>query len=1037
MTNKKHLTLLLIEDVDNDAELLLRHLRQAGYDLEYDRVQSADQMRSKIKQKKWDVIISDYSLPNFSGLEAFRILQESEQDIPFIVISGTIGEDTAVQAMKVGVSDYLMKDNLSRLAPAIERELIDAQNRQPRRRAEESLAESEERYRIVAETASDAIITIDKDSTIIFANPATENIFGYSIDEMVGSKLTMLMPERMKESHRRGMAQYLTTGNRTVDWNGIELPGRHKDGSERLLSISFGEYRSERHQSFTAIIRDITESKRAEEKLRESEEDFRGLVEATTMFVWSLNENGSISEFPEWWVDLTGQGYEDGKDFGWITHIHPDDRTVVKETFVRAIETKTPVVITLRIRDRDGIYRHYAARGVPLFNADGSFRKWICTLSDITERMSAEASLRVSEARFRELFENANDLIYTHDLEGNFTSLNRAGERITGYSRDEALQMNLRDVVAPEFLELAKSKVLEKIAGAGATSYDTEIITKDGRRVMLELSTRIVHHGDSAIGVQGIARDVTERHRIEIELRRNADQLRVITDSIPALISYFDTTLHCRFSNVQYLEWIGKNSEDVVDHHISDFLEPRAVKNLMPEFESALSGNAFSLEREACVERTDKEVDRPSFLRVSYVPDRDAAGEVAGFFVLDIDISDSKRAEEALRQSEEQLMQAQKLESIGRLAGGIAHDFNNMLTAINGYSDLALRRLEPNDPIRNNILEIRKAGTRSAELTNQLLAFSRRQMLQPQNLDVNEIIAETMEMLRRLIGENIDLQTIMASDVQRINADPGQLSQVLMNLVVNSRDAMPDGGTIVIETQNVELDGTSSAKPASVTPGKYVMLAVSDTGVGIDEETQSFIFEPFFTTKELGKGTGLGLSTVYGIVKQSGGNIWVYSEIGKGTSIKIYLPQAETETDIDAEIHSTPPHAPDLNFGSETILLVEDEEAVRNLSREMLNACGYNVIEAVNGVEALKIVEMNPTAIDLLMTDVMMPQMGGKELSERLLLLRPDIKVLFTSGYTDGAATRLGILNEATHFLAKPFTFNSLTKKIRELLDRE
>ncbi len=908
MPDIKLLKLILVEDVDDDAERLLNHLQHAEYELDPVRVRTADQLRSKVEKKEWDVIVSAYSLPGFSALEAFRILQESGQDIPFIIVSGTPGEDYAVQAMKAGVTDYLMKDDLSRLVPAIERELIDTQNRQARRMAEE--------------------------------------------------------------------------------------------------------------------------------KLRESEEDFRGLVEATTMFVWSFDEEGNLAEFPQWWVDLTGQSYEASENYGWRECIHPDDRDVVKVAFVHALETKAITVITLRIRDGHGAYRHFAARGVPIFNTDGSFRKWICTLSDITERMSAEASLRVSESRFRELFENANDLIYTHDLEGNFTSLNRAGEKITGYTRDEALQMNLRDVVDPQFLDLARRKVQEKVEGAGATAYETAIMTKDGRRVMLDLSTSLVHYGDSAIGVQGIARDVTDRNRIESELRKNAAQLRVITDSLPALISYFDTTLSCRFSNVHYLEWIGKTSQDVVDHHVSDFLSPGAVKDLKPEFEAALGGNAFSVEREARIERTDRPVDRPSFLRVSYVPDRDPDGEVAGFFILVIDITDSKRAEEALRQSEEQLIQAQKLESIGRLAGGIAHDFNNMLTAINGYSDLALRRLGPEDPIRNNIIEIRKAGKRSAELTNQLLAFSRRQMLQPQILDINQTISGTMVMLRRLIGENVELQAMLAPEVGRINADPGQLSQVLVNLVVNSSDAMPDGGTIVIETRNVDLDGSSSTTQASVTPGKYVLLAVSDTGIGIDKETQSFIFEPFFTTKEIGKGTGLGLSTVYGIVKQSGGNIWVYSEVGKGTSIKIYLPRADRIDDL-LEIHTTPPHALDLNTGSETILLVEDEEAVRNLSREILNSCGYDVLEAVNGVDALKIAETSGVGIDLLMTDIMMPQMGGKDLAEKLMLLRPDMKVLFTSGYTDGAASRLGMVNEATYFLAKPFTFDSLTKKIRELLDRD
>ena len=398
--------------------------------------------------------------------------------------------------------------------------------------------------------------------------------------------------------------------------------------------------------------------------------------------------------------------------------------------------------------------------------------------------------------------------------------------------------------------------------------------------------------------------------------------------------------------------------------------------------------------------------------------------------VLANDVTKRIQAEEELRKSEEQLKQSLKLESIGRLAGGIAHDFNNMLTAINGYSELTLRRLDENDPLRPNIEEIKKAGERSAELTKQLLAFSRRQMLQSKVLDINQVVSDTVLMLERLIGEDIDLVTVLDSNTANIEADPGQLSLVILNLVVNSRDAMPDGGTITIETKNVFLDDAYARQHVSVKPGPYVMLSIGDTGIGMDAQTQQQIFEPFFTTKEVGKGTGLGLSTVYGIIKQSNGNIWVYSEVGKGTVFKIYLPQI---TESSSPIEEAKPT--DSFLGTETILVVEDEDMVRNLTVEVLESCGYEVLQARNGIEALDFCKSYKEKIDLLITDIVMPQIGGRELAERMLHEDPSLCVLFTSGYTDDAIVRHGILEEDANFIQKPFNLDDLGKKVRELLD--
>lgn len=383
------------------------------------------------------------------------------------------------------------------------------------------------------------------------------------------------------------------------------------------------------------------------------------------------------------------------------------------------------------------------------------------------------------------------------------------------------------------------------------------------------------------------------------------------------------------------------------------------------------------------------------------------------------------------KSAEEQLRQAQKMEAVGRLAGGVAHDFNNLLTAINGHSDLAMRRLKQEDPLYEKLEKIKKAGERAASLTQQLLAFSRKQILQPKVLDLNQVVFEMNRMLQPLIGEDIDLYTKLKPDLGMVKADPGQLEQVIMNLSVNARDAMPKGGKLTIETTNVYVDEEYADQHFAISPGWYVMLAVSDSGSGMDAHTREHIFDPFFTTKEVGKGTGLGLSTVYGIVKQSGGNIWVYSELGQGTTFKVYLPcvgKPVEEPELLINRHAFP-------GGNETVLLVEDEEMVREMAKEILEESGYQVLEAKHGHEALLIAEQHLGHIHLMLSDVVMPQMSGRELAERFAPLRKDMKVLYMSGYTDDAIVHHGVLDEGTAFIEKPFTPNALAHKVRETLN--
>jgi two-component system cell cycle sensor histidine kinase/response regulator CckA len=415
----------------------------------------------------------------------------------------------------------------------------------------------------------------------------------------------------------------------------------------------------------------------------------------------------------------------------------------------------------------------------------------------------------------------------------------------------------------------------------------------------------------------------------------------------------------------------------------------------------------------------------------SAVPLRSVGGEILGAIALSQDITERRAAEEALRRSEEQLQQAQKMEAVGQLAGGIAHDFNKLLTGMLSYSDLILHELHQGDPIRADLEQIRHAAQRAAALTRQLLAFSRRQVLQPKIHSLNATIAELDGMLRRLLGADVELVSELVPGLWYVLADPSQLEQVLVNLVVNARDAMPGGGRVVITTTNVMLDAAAAERANGVRPGAYVQLSVRDTGIGMDVPTQARIFDPFFTTKETGQGTGLGLSTVYGIVEQSGGHIAVESAPGQGATFIIYLPR-----------HAGPgigvvPTADrrGLPGGTETLLLVEDEAAVRSSARRLLERHGYTVIEARHGADGLRIVEQGGQKIDLVLTDLVMPEMGGRELVERLRVRHPELKVLFMSGYSQRAVSEDGTMPPATGFMEKPFTVEQLTQRLREILD--
>jgi PAS domain S-box-containing protein len=648
----------------------------------------------------------------------------------------------------------------------------------------------------------------------------------------------------------------------------------------------------------------------------------------------------------------------------------------------------------------------------------GGRKVYTVVVRDVTERRRAEEALRESEELYRNLVETSPDAILLADLDGTIRKANRQAALLFGFAGAEALVgRNAGELVAPESRDHLAETLRGVLEKGGVRNVECVLVRQDGSRFPAESSAEVVRDSKGQPrGFLGVLRDITARAAAQAKLREQAALLAKATDAI--LVEDLDDRI--TFFNPRAERLYGWTAAEALGRNAAELLykpgqlgardEARRILHEKDEWKGELRQTTKS-EKELIVES-------------HWTLVRDEQGRATGKLVINTDVTDKKKLEA-------QLLQAQRMESVGVLAGGVAHDFNNMLTVITGCSEIMLGRMAAGEAGRDLIEEIRKAGERAALLTRQLLAFSRKQILRSVVLDLNVLIQDMEKLLRRLIGEDIDVAAVLCAGGAWVRADPGQLQQVIMNLVVNARDAMPTGGRLTVATHLVDLDAHYAEGHPDARPGPYVLLAVTDTGHGMDEATKVHIFEPFFTTKGVGVGTGLGLATVYGVVKQSGGSIEVYSEPGHGTVFKIYLPHIDEKVALAAPAES--PQAP---RGRETVLLAEDEEGVRSIMRLALSACGYTVLESKNTDEAIRMCREQEGQIHLLVTDVVMPKLSGRQLADLLSAMRPTMKVLYVSGYTDDSVVRHGVLAAGMAFLQKPFAPLTLAKKVREVLDQ-
>jgi two-component system, cell cycle sensor histidine kinase and response regulator CckA len=1067
MTTTKEQMVGKILVVDDEIELkngLVDALSKQSYDAR--GYTSGHEALEALRAEDFDLLISDLMMPEMDGIVLIKAALEIDPHLVAIIMTGQGTIQTAVDAMKAGTFDYVLKPfRLQTLMPVLTRAINTRRLRKENLQLRETVT--------IYELAQTIAFTLDPQTLI-------SKLADAALQQTEADEVSILLPVNdggelyvaavRGENRQRLLGERVPVGDTISGWVARErtpllLHGEINDERFRTLwphpeirsavsvpmqvanklvgiinlnvlkrprALNLGQMKALTILASTAAA--ALESASLYTQVRDAEEKYRSIFDNAIEGLFQSTPEGRFLTVNPAFARILGYTSPEEvisciTDIGRQVYVDPQDRVAAallqKEPgFIQGLE------IQAYRKDGEKIWLSVNRRSVR--NKDGEEIYIEGSVEEITERKRIEEALIESEGRKAAILKSALDCVITIDHEGKILDFNPAAEHTFGYQSEDVVGKHMAEMIIPPQLRSHHEAGLARYLETGCSSMlgkriEISGMRADGAEIPVELTVTAIGEVPKPTFTAFI-RDLTERKDAEAALRetvRSKEESLALLDTLlstaPIGFAFLTPGLVYQRINESLASTNGLSVDEHLGHTLTEVL-PQMANVLEPIMRRALNTGEPVLDVELSGE-TPADPGRQHHWLASFYPVRMQAGEILGVGVLVSEITDRKQLEDQLRQS-------QKMEAVGQLAGGIAHDFNNLLTAITGYSSLGLQHIEGNQRIKVYLEEIKKAGDRAANLTRQLLAFGRKQILQPLPLNLNDIVSDINKLLQRLIGEDIQLSAKLGIELRRIKVDPGQIEQVLVNLAVNARDAMPRGGKLTIETANVELSQEYAGRHVGVQPGRYVMLAVSDNGMGMDEKTQERIYEPFFTTKAKDKGTGLGLSTVYGIVKQSGGHISVYSEIRHGTTFKIYLPEHDApEMTGPAAVEGAIPR------GSETILLVEDEDVVRGLARQILEQAGYSVLEASRGEEALRLCAAHKQPIQLVLTDVVMPETSGKEVADRLRVLRPEIKVLFMSGYADEAIVHHGVLDAKVEFIQKPFTPVALARKVREVID--